>query len=177
MIVVTSTYLRRQDLSMVRKYAKFVLNKMVRPAVQNKARITIKILGESEIKDAADLLDLKKYKAWCTYDGIDEHGIKKFTVVLDHKHLNKRAKKPLTRLKNILVDLGHELVHVKQYLNNEIFDYKDGSVRYKGIVFDDSYYVDEESYFESPWEIEAYGREWGLYRMFCSKMKEERLSK
>jgi hypothetical protein len=105
MIVVTSTYLRRQDLSMVRKYAKFVLNKMVRPAVQNKARITIKILGESEIKDAADLLDLKKYKAWCTYDGIDEHGIKKFTVVLDHKHLNKRAKKPLTRLKNILVDL------------------------------------------------------------------------
>jgi hypothetical protein len=177
MIVVTSTYLRRQDLSMVRKYAKFVLNKMVRPAVQNKARITIKILGESEIKDAADLLDLKKYKAWCTYDGIDEHGIKKFTVVLDHKHLNKRAKKPLTRLKNILVDLGHELVHVKQYLNNEIFDYKDGSVRYKGIVFDDSYYVDEESYFESPWEIKAYGREGGLYRMFCSKMKEERLSK
>jgi hypothetical protein len=177
MIVVTSTYLRRQDLSMVRKYAKFVLNKMVRPAVQNKARITIKILGESEIKDAADLLDLKKYKAWCTYDGIDEHGIKKFTVVLDHKHLNKRAKKPLTRLKNILVDLGHELVHVKQYLNNEVFDYKDGSVRYKGMVFDGSYYVDEECYFESPWEIEAYGREWGLYRMFCSKMKEERLSK
>ena len=177
MIVVTSAYLRRQDISMIRKYAKFVLNKMVRPAVQNKSRITIKVLGETEIKDAADLLDLKKYKAWCTYDGLDESGFKKFTVVLDHRHLNKKAKKPLTRLKNILIDLGHELVHVKQYLNNEVFDYKDGSVRYKGIIFDGSYYVNEESYFESPWEIEAYGREWGLYRMFCSKMKEERLSK
>ena len=162
---------------MVRKYAKFVLNKLVRPGVQNKSRITIKILGESEIKDAADLLDLKKYKAWCTYDGVDENGVKKFTVILDHKHLNKRAKKPLTRLKNILIDLGHELVHVKQYLNNEVFDYKDGSVRYKGIIFDGSYYEDEECYYDSPWEIEAYGREWGLYRMFCSKMKEERLSK
>ena len=177
MIVVTSNYLRRQDLSMVRKYAKFVLNKLVRPAVQNKSRITIKILGESEIKDAADLLDLKKYKAWCTYDGIDDNGVKKFTVVLDHKHLNKRAKKSITRLKNILIDLGHELTHVKQYLNNEVFDYKDGGVRYKGVIFDDSYYVNEESYYDSPWEIEAYGREWGLYRMFCSKLKEERLSK
>ena len=162
---------------MVRKYARFVLNKLVRPAVQNKSRITIKILGESEIKDAADLLDLKKYKAWCTYDGIDENGVKKFTVILDHKHLNKRAKKPITRLKNLLIDLGHELTHVKQYLNNEVFDYKDGGVRYKGVIFDDSYYVNEESYYDSPWEIEAYGREWGLYRMFCSKLKEERLSK
>ena len=177
MVVVTSNYLRAKDLSMVRKYARFVLNKMVRPGVQNKSRITIKILGEQEIKDAADLLDLKRYKAWCTYDGVDENGNKKFTVVVDHKSVNKKGKKPITRLKQLLIDLGHELVHVKQYLNNEVFDYKDGGVRYKGIVFDGSYYEDEETYYDSPWEIEAYGREWGLYRMFVNHLKQERLNK
>lgn len=177
MIVVTSNYLRAKDLTMVRKYARFVLNRLVRPGVQNKSRISIKILGEQEIRDAADLLDLKRYKAWCTYDGVDENGIKKFTVVLDQKNLNKLGKKPITRLKQLLIDLGHELVHVKQYLNNEVFDYKDGGVRYKGIIFDGSYYEDEEAYYDSPWEIEAYGREWGLYRMFVNHLKEERLSK
>jgi len=176
MISVTSNYLRQKDLAMIRKYTRFVLNKLVRAGVQRKSKITIKILGEQEIKDAADLLDLKKYKAWCTYDGYDEQGNKKFTVVLDHKNVNQRGKKPITRLKNLLIDLGHELVHVKQYLNNEIFDYKDGGVRYKGVIFDDSYYKDEESYYDSPWEIEAYGREYGLYKMFCKMLKQERLS-
>ena len=102
MISVTSNYLRQKDLAMIRKYARFVLDKLVRAGVQRKSRINIRILGEQEIKDAADLLDLKKYKAWCTYDGIDEQGRKKFTVVLDHKHVNKRGKKPVTRLKNLL---------------------------------------------------------------------------
>jgi len=176
MIAVTSNYLKTKELAMVRKYARFVLNKLVRPGVQNKSRITVKILGEQEIRDAADLLDLKKYKAWCTYDGVDEQGRKKFTVVLDHKHLNKKGKKPITRLKGILIDLGHELVHVKQYLNNEIFDYKNGDVRHKGIIFDASYMENEEAYYDSPWEIEAYGREWGLYKLFCHFLKQERLS-
>ena len=177
MIVVTSNYLRAKDMAVVRKYARFVLNRMVRPGIQSKSRVTVKILGEQEIRDAADLLDLKKYKAWCTYDGIDDNGTKKFTVVLDHKHVNKKGKKPITRLKNLLIDLGHELVHVKQYLNNEMFDYKNGEVRHKGVVFDASYMEDEEAYYESPWEIEAYGREYGLYKMFCHHLKQERLSK
>lgn len=177
MIVVTSNYLKTKDLAVVRKFSRFVLNRMVRRSVQNKSKITVRILGEDEIRDAADLLDLKRYKAWCTYDGIDENGNKKFTVVIDHKRLNKNGKKPITRLKNILIDLGHELVHVKQYLNNEIFDYKNGDVRFKGTLYDASHYMDEEKYFDSPWEIESYGREYGLYRLFCSHLKQERLSK
>ena len=131
MIAVTGNNLKTKELAVVRKYARFVLDRLVRRGIQNKSRINIKVLSEQELRDAADLLDLKKYKAWCTYDGIDENGIKKFTVVLDQKHLNKRAKKPITRLKNLLIDLGHELLHVKQYLNNEVFDYKNGDVRHK----------------------------------------------
>lgn len=172
MIAVTSNYLNSADLAMIKKYARFVLGKFVRIGIQNKSKITIKILGAEEIKDAADLLDLKTYKAWCTYDGLDDLNNKRFTIVLDVKRINKLGKKPQTRLKNVLIDLGHELVHVKQYLNNEIFDYRNGDVRYKGLVFDASHYMDEEKYFDSPWEVEAYGREWGLYVLFCRELKE-----
>ena len=177
MIAITSNYLNRSDSAMIRKYSKFVLNRMVRPCLQKKSKINIKVLGEDEIQDAADLLDLKKYKAWAVYDGLDEEANKKFTIVLNYKRINKLGKKPITRLKNVLIDLGHELVHVSQYLNNEIFDYKNGDVRYKGLVFDASHYIDEEKYYFSPWEVAAYGMELGLYRVFCSKLKEERLSK
>ena len=177
MIAVTSNYLKTKDMAMVRKFARFALDKLVRRGLQNKSRVTIKILGEDEIRDAADLLDLKKYKAWATYDGIDTEGRKLFTVVLDHKRLNKNGKKPVTRLKNVIIDLGHELVHVSQYLKGELFDYKNGDVRYKGLIFDASHYMDEEKYFFSPWEISAYGMEYGLYKIFCNKLKQERLSK
>ena len=177
MIAINSNYLRRSDSAMIRKYSRFVLNRLVRPCIQKRSKITIKVLGEQEIKDAADLLDLKKYKAWCTYDGLDDEGNKKFTVVLNYSRINIRGKKSITRLKNLLIDLGHELVHVKQYLNNELFDYKSGDVRYKGLVFDASHYMDEEKYFFSPWEIAAYGMEYGLFKVFCNKLKEERLSK
>jgi hypothetical protein len=177
MIAITSNYLKRSDSAMIRKYSKFVLNRLVRPCVQKKSKINIKVLGEQEIKDAADLLDLKKYGAWCTYDGLDEEGNKKFTVVVNYKRINKLGKKPITRLKNLLIDLGHELVHVKQYLNNELFDYKSGDVRYKGLFFDASHYMDEEKYYFSPWEIAAYGMELGLYRVFCNKLKGEQKTK
>ena len=73
------------------------------------------------------------------------------------------------------MDLGHEMIHVKQYLNNEIFDYKNGFVRYKGEEFDDSYKSKLENYFESPWEIEAYGRELGLFRIYEQMKKKGEL--
>jgi hypothetical protein len=173
MVAVVSNYLNRSDSAMIRKYSKFVLNRLVRPGLQSKSKITIKILNHEEVKDAADSLDLKNYKAWCAYDGVDDHGNRKFTIILNSKQVNKRAKKLPIRLKNLLIDLGHELTHIKQYLNNEMFDYTNGNVRYKGLVFDASHYMDEEKYYESPWEIEAYGRELGLYRIFCNKLKED----
>ena len=177
MIAITSNYLTRADSAMIRKYSRFVLNRLVRPCIQKRSKINIKVLGEQEIKDAADLLDLKKYKAWCTYDGPDEEGNKKFTVVLNYKRINTRGKKSITRLKNLLIDLGHELVHVKQYLNNELFDYKSGDVRYKGLFFDASHYIDEEKYFFSPWEIAAYGMEYGLFVLFSRQLKREQEAK
>ena len=172
MIQITSTHLTRSENAMIRKYAKFVLDKFVRRGIQNRAKIHIRVHTQEEIKDPVDKRDFRKYRAWCTYDGLDGD-LKKFTVFLNVKDVNARAKMLPIRLKNLLVNLGHELVHVKQYLNGEVFDYVSGDVRYKGAIFEAAWLENEEAYYDSPWEIEAYGREWGLYSLFVRKLKEE----
>jgi hypothetical protein len=176
MVVVTTEYLSKKDIAFLKKYSRFVLNKFVRKSVQNNSRINIKVVSAEDMRNDVDVEDLKRYRAWCTYDNVSE-GKKYFSVILNIKQINKNAKRPETRLKKMMIDLGHELVHIKQYLNNEIFDYRSGDIRFKGSYFDSSYSENEELYYDSPWEIEAYGREQGLYMMFCSKLKEERLSK
>lgn len=176
MITVDSVYLKSKDASVVKKYARYVLNKFVRKSIIRKTNITIRVIDEAQCDDDVDIEDLKRYKAWCTYDKVVD-GKKYFTIIINKKSINKNAKKQYVRLKGLLIDLGHELVHVKQYLNSEIFDYKSGDVRYKGSYFDSSYQENEELYYDSPWEVEAYGREWGLYKMFVVKMREEQLKK
>jgi hypothetical protein len=173
MVILTSNHLSCAEYSIVKKFCKFVLGKLVTKSAQSKSRITIKVLASEELKHAADIMELKKFKAWCVYDGMDDNGNKKFTIVTNYARINKRAKDPVVRLKNLLIDLGHELVHVKQYLNNEIFDYSNGNVRFKGTVYDKSHYLDEEKYFFSPWEVDAYGMEWGLFVMFKNAMKRD----
>ena len=172
MLVVASDYTNKKDISLIKKYSRYVLNKFVRQSVQRNAHITIRIVSPEDCNDSIDADDLRKYHAWCTYDKVID-GKKYFTVVVNERIINQKAKRPLVRLRQLLIDIGHELVHVKQYLNNEIFDYKSGDIRYKGSYFDSSYAENEELYYESPWEIEAYGRELGLYVMFTKKMKEE----
>lgn len=174
MIQITSTHLSRSENALIRKYARFVLNKFVRRGIQNRSRIHIKILHPDEVRDPLDKKDFKSYRAWCTYDGLDGE-IKNFSVILNVRDLNQRAKMLPIRLKSLFMNLGHELVHVKQYLNGEIFDYVSGDVRYKGTYFDSTWLEDEEAYYDSPWEVEAYGREYGLYKLFCNKLRNGEL--
>lgn len=170
MVIIQTNHLNKQELSMIKKYSKFVLDKFVSRSIQNKAIIKINVVSANDLDNYADVDDLKNYSAWVTYEGI-QNDKKVFKVIVNQSHVNRRAKKTLTRMKKLLIDLGHELVHVKQYLNNEMFDYVAGGVRYKGSFFDHSYKDDEEAYYESPWELDSYGREYGLWKMFCSKIK------
>lgn len=64
-------------------------------------------------------------------------------------------------VRKMLMTLAHEVVHVKQYAVGELSE-NHASWRGKRVNED----VD---YWESPWEIEAFGRERGLYTMFCEK--------
>ena len=56
--------------------------------------------------------------------------------------------------------LAHEMVHLKQYAKGELkrLD-KQNASRYNGRV----YKLEDTTYWDYPWEIEAYGREAGLY--------------
>jgi len=55
------------------------------------------------------------------------------------------------KLRSMLTTLAHEMVHVKQYL--------------EGSIPDD--YRDQTDYWDRPWEIEAHGREAGLFVRWC----------
>ena len=78
--------------------------------------------------------------------------------------------------------IAHEMVHVKQYargeLKNSYGHYVIGrgpkAMRIGGHGFrwnKKFYHNNEENYYNTPWEIEAYGREVGLYQLYLDSRK------
>jgi len=61
---------------------------------------------------------------------------------------------------DVLRTLAHEMVHVKQYVYGEM---NESMTRWKGTK------VAAGDYWNEPWEIEAYGREAGLFTKFAIK--------
>jgi hypothetical protein len=78
---------------------------------------------------------------------------------------------------DIFKTLAHEMVHVKQYAKNElgretVVTTRGGRVRackWKGVPWRPK--KKECSYFDAPWEIEAYGREVGLYHRWVQRVE------
>ena len=68
----------------------------------------------------------------------------------------------------ILKTLAHELVHVKQYVMGELSYHTHGMVWKKVTYAPDNIF----EYFETPFEIEAYGREKGLLVAFLARWAE-----
>ena len=60
----------------------------------------------------------------------------------------------------ILTWLAHEMVHLKQFVRKELWDYETGQVQWKSRTFSRTRYDDQ------PWEKEAYRLEGELYEMF-----------
>ena len=75
---------------------------------------------------------------------------RKFLIEL-HPHIGSRR---------ILETLAHEMVHIKQYIENET---NDELTRWRGKRVD----PDKIDYWVQPWEIDAYGREAGLLTKFA----------
>lgn len=72
-----------------------------------------------------------------------------------------------------LLALAHELVHVKQYATGEMAEglRGRGHTKWKQEPY---FYEDPIHYFDQPWEIDAYGRELGMYVRYidhCNKNK------
>lgn len=70
-----------------------------------------------------------------------------------------------------LLSLAHEMVHVKQYATGQMRDYlnEPDFVRWEKerYVFKDE---NSEQYWFAPWEVEAYGKERGLTKLFVKQL-------
>ena len=64
------------------------------------------------------------------------------------------------------------MVHVKQWAKDEMYEYMNvaGLVRFKG----EKIHLELTDYWDYPWEIEAYGKQLGLFVRFCEYMDFER---
>lgn len=77
---------------------------------------------------------------------------------------------PYLSRKSQLSTLAHELVHVKQFATGELKSEVIGTLqKWKDSYIDHS----ETEYFDLPWEIEAWGREHGLYMRYIKHLHEE----
>ena len=178
MIRITSNTLGIQDRDLIKRFCYFALNILVPREKKHLIRKTdIKITfakpGE-EIKGETSIIG-PKARAWCRYEGTI-NGRKKLVIVVSETYISKRAKRDYMRLKKVFLYLAHELTHAKQYMTGELYDYADGGVRWRK----ERYEYDPESnrdYYDSPWEIEAFGREWGLFKMFKLELLQERKGK
>ena len=83
---------------------------------------------------------------------------KEFTIELD----------TTVKIRNLLITLAHEMVHIKQWAKDEMYEYMNmaGLVRFKG----EKVHMEIIDYWDYPWEIEAYGKQLGLFVRFCEHM-------
>ena len=67
-------------------------------------------------------------------------------------------------IRDALITLAHEIVHIKQWAKGEMYEYlKSGLIRFHKTKFD----ADNINYWDYPWEIEAFGKQLGLFVRFC----------
>ena len=79
---------------------------------------------------------------------------KEFTIELDCG----------VKIRNLLITLANEMVHVKQWAKDEMYEYTTiGKVRFMKKKYD----MNDMDYWDYPWEIEAFGRQLGLFVRMC----------
>lgn len=90
---------------------------------------------------------------------------------------NSRPREFMIRLdacaskKKLLTILAHEMVHIKQYTRGEMRDMiRCGRTKWRKKIYD----MDKTNYWDLPWEIEAHGREYGLYVRFKDYWSKEK---
>lgn len=118
----------------------YVIDKYL-PRLKNK--ISVRVIGKKDLRLDEDIL------ADCAQHFEDDSPVpREFVIRIDTSQ----------SLKNFFRTLSHELIHVKQLAKGEMRY----SLRENGKVY---WYkklmsiLDESSYYDQPWEIEAHGRE------------------
>ena len=134
---------------------------------------TIRSLTKSLVEYCADklklndtiLLDIEFSRTLYKEDGIlgevdfddNNHRPKEFTMTVDSTVSKRR----------IMETIAHEMVHVKQYAKGELVDLsRCGSTRWQNNLIDSA-----TNYWDLPWEIEAHGKELGLFIRWAEENK------
>lgn len=71
------------------------------------------------------------------------------------------------KLRLLFTTIAHEMVHVKQYATEELKERFDPYTRH--IWQGQEFITKDIDYYDRPWEIEAHGRETGLFIRWCEK--------
>jgi hypothetical protein len=156
-----------------------VLNADDKQILQGAARYTFDYLLSREQQKGSSVFvcvgpataDDEGLAAYTTFH-INQRGTKCVRIWLHESRINRRCKDPVIALKPMIRDLMHELVHAKQYITGELKDLDDERYKFCGKVYNMDGVLGVD-YFERPHEIEAYGREPGLWDRFKRLMADE----
>ena len=100
-----------------------------------------------------NLIDKEGCEGTATWED-ENHRPKEFTIELDVTY----------SIRDALITLAHEMVHIKQWAKGEMYEYlKSGLIRFHKTKFD----ADNINYWDYPWEVEAFGKQLGLFVRFC----------
>lgn len=157
MKITVNGKLSADDKKTIKHFASWALNSHFglfcwKPAI--KSTVVINFVSPSSLK-GEEKKDLIEFHGW-----MEQNTKSKYTLTISTS---------MRSMKDKLLCIGHELVHVKQYLHDEMEDLPNNFVRFKGQYY--KYFDYGEGYWFSPWEIEAYGMELGLYDCFIKQPK------
>ncbi len=149
-ITVTGMVGRRGDKQRLVEAAQFFAAQLMDPRMVRNLTVDIEVRKDLDVEGEC----------------VDEDGVRNprwFTIGLKSQDIEEMIKV-----------LAHEMVHVKQHAKNELQSgvmvaARGGlkmSSRWMGQLWKPK--GKECHYYDSPWEIEAYGREVGLYHKWCA---------
>jgi hypothetical protein len=144
-IVITGMNGKRKQKALLQEAAEFFAAQLMDPRMVRNLTLDIEVYKNLDVEGEC----------------VDEDGVRNprwFTIGLKSQDI-----------KNMIKTLGHEMVHVKQHAKNEL--QTGHAVAARGGIKIYSKWMGEiwkpkgkeDAYFDAPWEIEAYGREVGLY--------------
>lgn len=147
-------YIRKKNFKLSRKellYAsKWMLHQLLSPKLCKNIVIIIHNKKDDETRGTTQCIKVHDNKA------------RTFKICID----------PDLSRKNQLQTLAHELVHVKQYAKGELsWKEVNNRVKWNRELIDES----KTNYFDLPWEIEAFGREYGLYIRYVDHLHVENI--
>jgi hypothetical protein len=144
-ITITGMIGKRKEKALLKEAAEFFANQLMDPRMVRNITLDIEVYNNLDVEGEC----------------VDEDGFRNprwFTIGLKSQDI-----------KDMIKTLGHEMVHVKQHAKNELQTGHAVAARgglkiyskWMGEIWKPK--AKEDAYFDAPWEIEAYGREVGLF--------------